>query len=177
MTATTQKTIWYREPFVWVLIVIPLTAVVMGFLILYYSITSEDGLVDDDYYQDGLQINQVLDRDRAARAYGLNAMLQLHYDGGDVAMQLNPGKLSPLPRQIQAKWMYATRSGLDQRTQLAAGGHGLYHGPLPKLAPGHWYVQLEAGNWRLLGSLYVPRDSTIHLPESLQSADVDIRVH
>ncbi len=177
MNTATQKVIWYREPFVWVLIVIPMTAVVMGFLILYYSITTEDGLVDDDYYQDGLAINQVLDRDNAARQYGLTAMLQLHYTGGDVAVQLHPGKLAPLPQQIKVKWMYATRSGHDQRTTITGDGHGLYQGPIPKLVPGHWYVQLEAGNWRLLGSMYVPRDGTIKLPESLKRANVDIRVH
>ncbi len=177
MSISTLHSRWYQEPFVWVLIIIPFTAVVMGFLILYYSITSKDGLVDNDYYQDGLQINEVLDRDAAARKYGLDAQMKVDYKNEAVAVKLAARSLTTLPPVIQVTWMYATHSGFDQKTELDGGVHGNYQGRLPKLPPGHWYVQMEAGDWRLLGSLYVPQDSTIHLPESLRTANVDIRVH
>ena len=62
---------WYREPFVWLLIAIPLTAVIVGFVGLALAIRSDDGMVEDDYYRQGMAINRMLDRDKAAAAENL----------------------------------------------------------------------------------------------------------
>ena len=51
---------WYKVPFVWLVVGIPLSAVIMGGVILYFSIVSFDGLVVDDYYTEGKKINRVL---------------------------------------------------------------------------------------------------------------------
>ena len=53
---------WYREPLVWLLISFPLTAVIAGFFTLYLAIISSDGLVVDDYYHRGKEINKSLAR-------------------------------------------------------------------------------------------------------------------
>ena len=68
---------WYREPLVWLLISFPLTAVIAGFFTLYLAIISKDGLVVDDYYQRGKEINMSLARDRAAARHGLHASVTL----------------------------------------------------------------------------------------------------
>ena len=51
---------WYRVPFVWLLISVPATSVVLGAIMITLAVLTDDGLVIDDYYQHGKHINQVL---------------------------------------------------------------------------------------------------------------------
>ena len=51
---------WYKERWTWLLMLMPATAIVAGFITLWLAITSFDGLVADDYYKQGLAINQTL---------------------------------------------------------------------------------------------------------------------
>ena len=66
---------WKTQPYVWMLILIPFSAVVVGMIMLTLAIKSDTGLVVDDYYKKGKQINQVLARDLAASTMGLSAAL------------------------------------------------------------------------------------------------------
>jgi len=58
-----------------ILILIPAVSVVMGGIMLWLAISSFDGMVDDDYYQRGLQINQDLNRDSVALKAGIKGRL------------------------------------------------------------------------------------------------------
>ena len=79
MMAVTQSTPgnWKREPLVWMLIAIPLSAVIMGVVMITLAIQSYSGLVVDDYYKKGKQINRVLARDKFAYELGLAAGFKL----------------------------------------------------------------------------------------------------
>ena len=57
---------WKQEPMVWLLIAIPLSAVIMGVVIITLAINSYSGLVVDDYYKKGKHINRVIARDKCA---------------------------------------------------------------------------------------------------------------
>lgn len=149
---------WYRVPFVWLVVILPLTSVVASFVSLALAIRSDDGLVDDDYYKRGMEINRVLDRDRAARAHGLESTLDLDAAQHELRLRLSARRPMIWPGNVKLKLMHATRAGLDQTVVLARAADGTYRMPLPALAPGHWDVQLAAQDWRLTGSLYVPGD-------------------
>ena len=163
MTIAVKKSIWYREPFVWLVILFPLTAVVAGFITLYLAIESNDGLVVDDYYERGQHINQTLERDDAARAAGLHAELALDYAGRAMTLSLGANKRETLPAQIRVRWLNATRAGHDQEITVVRGADGRYRAALPSLIEGHWYLQIEAQDWRLVGSLQVPETRTLAL--------------
>ena len=72
----TKSNRWHRVPFVWLLIAIPLTAVIVGFVGLALAIRSDDGMVEDDYYKQGMTINRMLDRDKAAAAENLTSTVE-----------------------------------------------------------------------------------------------------
>ncbi|MCC7414356.1 MAG: FixH family protein [Gammaproteobacteria bacterium] len=141
---------WYREPYVWLLISFPLLAVLGSLLTITLAIESDDGLVSDDYYREGLAINEVLDRDLAARRLGLHAALEVNPAAGRAAVLLEADSGFVLPPTVQATFMSATRAGLDQQVTLVRDGAGVYRGELAPLARGRWHVQLAAGDWRLL---------------------------
>ncbi|MBV5267272.1 MAG: FixH family protein, partial [Burkholderiaceae bacterium] len=57
---------WYREPWPWILMSGPFIVVVAGFITAYLAVISNDGLVSDDYYKQGLTVNQRTERDQRA---------------------------------------------------------------------------------------------------------------
>ncbi len=153
---------WYREPYVWLVVCIPLSAVVVGMVMLWLSIASYDGLVADDYYKRGLEINRVLDRDRTASRLGLVA--DLHADPGATRVLLTARDAGfVMPPSLTLELSYATRAGLDRRVVLAQRAPGEFEGPALPLAKGRWYVEVSAADWRLTGALASPGSGRLSL--------------
>ncbi len=149
MTNSVQRQIpWHREPLVWLVIAFPLAAVIGGFWTLYLAIRSWDGLVVDDYYKQGLEINKVLARDEAAQRAGFAATVTS--DGGLLTVRLSSTAETDLPPRIKVSFIHATRAGLDRQLEIPATGHGLYRAPLGELPPGQWHVHIETAAWRLI---------------------------
>ncbi len=154
---------WYREPFVWLLIAFPFTAVIAGFVTLGLAVMSDDGLVEDDYYRRGKEINRVLARDRAAAQLGIKGTVDLDAARHELKLSLDAREDMNLPEQIEFRFLHATRAGLDKDVILPRVSGATYRAPLPELAPGHWNVQLSAQDWRLVGSLRVPGERRLDL--------------
>ncbi len=157
---------WYREPYVWLLIAFPALAVLSGFATLVIAVVSDDGLVVDDYYKRGKQINRVLRRDQAAAALQLGADLEIEPTGRVRVVLRAAENATPFPPRIELHLAYATRAGLDQNLVLeyAAGTSGDYRGQLQRpLITGRWYAQLQTATWRLVAVLQSPLTSTYRL--------------
>jgi hypothetical protein len=157
----TVKRPWYRTPYVWMLIGIPLSAVIMGGFLLYFAITSYDGLVVDDYYKQGKEINLVIERDHAATELGLYGSLQLEQTKGTVHLTLKSRKQTTLPDKLELAMLHATRAGFDREITLERTPDGNYFAILPALQPGRWYTQIGTSQWRLTGSLKLPGDDSV----------------
>ncbi|MGI9304479.1 MAG: FixH family protein [Gammaproteobacteria bacterium] len=155
---------WYREPFVWLLIAIPLSSVVVGFAILGLSIYSFDGLVVDDYYQRGKQINRVLARDRFAAEADMQA--ELRFDPKARRLRLNlharPG-VYIAAKDVELSFLHPTRSGQDQLVRLSRISADRFGAAHPTLSPGRWIVQLGTTQWRLVGSMRMPEAFSVRL--------------
>ena len=61
---------WYRHRWPWLLMSGPAIVVVAGFYTAYLAVRTDDGVVADDYYKRGLEVNQELRRGQAAAALG-----------------------------------------------------------------------------------------------------------
>ena len=153
---------WKQEPLVWMLIAIPLSAVVMGIVMITLAIQSYSGLVVDDYYKKGKQINRVLARDRLAHELGLAAGMKLLDDGRlevrfDPAVKVIPGD------SIELNLVHATIPGLDQTLRLNKEDIRLFSAELILPGSGRWNLYLQTEDWRLTGSLYYPQQSETKL--------------
>ena len=142
---------WKQEPLVWLLIAIPATAVVMGIVMLTLAIQSYSGLVVDDYYKKGKQINRVIARDRLAWELGLKAAMRL--ENGVVEIRFDPSVSHVPDDRIELSLVHATRPGLDQRLLLERGDTRLYRAPLELSGEGRWNVYLQTADWRITGSV------------------------
>lgn len=147
---------WYRHRWPWLLMAGPAAVVVAGIVTAWIAANSHDGLVADDYYRQGLAVNQKLARVEAAAALGLEARLRL--GGGRIDVTLISARGAPLPPRLRVTLAHPTRGGED-RVLLLEGAGGRYEGRGPALGAGRWHVLIEdeAGRWRLAGSVELPQ--------------------
>lgn len=140
---------WQREPFVWMVIAFPAAAVLAGIVTIYLAVVSDDGLVVDDYYKHGLEINRLLDREQHAADAGLAMKVDFASDTGTMLVTLtaNPGFV--YPAEINGLLAHATREGLDQALRLMRVGDTVYRAADITLPPGQWYVDIGTESWRL----------------------------
>lgn len=149
MNTLTSPKPWYRERWPWLLAIMPTLAVIGGFTTAWFAVTTNDGLVVDDYYKQGKAINQTKERDRIAQTMGLAA--HLIPQGNSLSVNLT-GQIATPPGRLNMKIMHPTRSGDDHEISLNWDGSG-YKGITPELSGAHYRVQIapEFGNWRLTG--------------------------
>ena len=166
MTAQADKTPWYKVSMVWLILAIPFTAVVLGGILLYLSIISYDGLVVDDYYKEGKKINRVLKRDQAALAHGLKARVGLE-DNRITLFLLSDQAYTP-PPTLEVNFYYSTRVGLDKATFVEMVKPGIYQGTIGPLEQGRWNVQIEADDWRLIGSMRSPDQPQVDIEPAVK---------
>lgn len=145
---------WYRYPFVWMILAIPFSAVVMGVIMIWLAVTTDDGLVEDDYYKQGMAINRDLNRDVYAKEKGISAELEMSNLEGWVKLSLNRGALADYPDTLQLKLQYATHDHNDVQVVLNHGQGSQYIGMIKQpLIQGKWYLELYEGEWRLNGHI------------------------
>ncbi len=146
---------WYKEPYVWMLILFPMLAVIGGIATTILAVQSDDGLVVDDYYKHGLEINRTLERDQVALDYNLDADIQLDQklEEASITMSSAPGFV--YPKNLSVTFLHATRSGLDKEVHMLLTQEKIYRGNLSVLAAGKWYVHIQYDNWRLIKTITV----------------------
>jgi hypothetical protein len=146
---------WYKEPYVWMLILFPMLAVIGGIATTILAVQSDDGLVVDDYYKHGLEINRTLERDQVALDYNLDADIQLDQKLEEVAITMSSAPGFVCPKNLSVTFLHATRSGLDKEVNMLLTQENIYRGNLSVLAAGKWYVHIQYDNWRLIKTITV----------------------
>lgn len=141
----------------------PVTAIIGGSITMWLAVTSFDGLVADDYYKQGLAINQTLARATAAADLGLKAQVRFTADELSVDLVAKPGV--ELPAKLLVTLAHPTRGGLDQQLLLERSGNG-YRGQVRSvLGSAHWKVLIEdeSHSWRLSGAAFLPTETEIRI--------------
>lgn len=151
MRVDTDSQPWYRERWPWLLMLGPVAVIVAGTITAWLAIRSNDGLVVDDYYKQGLAINQRLQRDHAAASLGVRA--DLMRSGQALRIVVSGDEKAIAAPSLRLRIVHPTRAGFDQNLSLVAEGRGFFAGKLSTEISGRWHVTLEepSGQWRLQG--------------------------
>lgn len=151
MTRDEDDKPWYRYRWPWFLMLGPAVVVVAGAVTTALAITTNDGLVADDYYKQGLGINKVIARDRRAATLGVTAEVLFNEERRRVRVMLAQG-VTP-PANVRLSLFHGARAGDDQSIVLGAIAPGIYEGALRTLPSGRWELRLEdgEGTWRITG--------------------------
>jgi hypothetical protein len=154
---------WYREPWPWILIALPGTVVVAGIVTAVIAVRGFDGPVAEDYYKQGLAINQELGRSKQARELGIVARLGITglADGERLQVDLESALAMPPAAALQVRLLHPGRAGEDRVATLSrieAGpdqrsaryvGTWVTGGGSTKELTVAWNVVVETREWRL----------------------------
>ena len=140
---------WYREPWPWILMAGPAAVIVAGAITIWIAFATSDGLVAEDYYKQGLAVNQMLKREAVAADMKLKARVEFPEGFHRVRVLLE----GAAPQELRLRLVHATRAGHDLHLRLARTGTHYEAAIAQTLAPGHWRVQIEdpTRQWRLAG--------------------------
>lgn len=150
------STPWWREPWPWFLMALPMSAVIAGLVTAWIAFKDPDPLVSEDYYKEGMTIYQVLEREARARELGLTARMTMRDDTLEVTLD---GRLDTRPTRLQLDIAHPTRAAQDATVILHANAEGRYQGNLPAITtPGKRRIRIEPEDraWRLSGQWEAP---------------------
>jgi hypothetical protein len=147
---------WYKQFWPWFLISLPLSVVIASLVTINIAIQSDDGLVSDDYYKEGLAIHK--NADSAARAEALGIVATLGYDADTGAISLALEKPLPGKAALSLQVTHPTLPDQDQSIQLSRLDDARFAGRLEPLGPGNWKLALRPADlsWRVEGRLQQP---------------------
>jgi hypothetical protein len=160
---------WYREPWPWLLIGLPAIAVLASLTSAVLAFDGADPIIEDNYYQRGLDINQTLARVRQAAALGVHASLA--YDGlraGEAVWVQVKSQGGVQDAALRLRLIHPARAGVDRELILARvpgspDGAAEYSGRWPDAATGarapadpaavNWRIALQGRDWQVEGEL------------------------
>jgi hypothetical protein len=166
---------WYREPWPWILMSGPAIVVVAGIYTAWLAIDSNDGLVDDDYYKQGLAVSQRMARDNEASGLGLVAEIVVGGNGQELRLFLTARESAVLPEVLVLRLVHPTKAGADQAAKLKRDSAGFYVGSLASPVRGRWHASLEdeGRKWRITGDWNSGTESTLRLPGAVKKPTID----
>ena len=156
---------WYKQFWPWFLIALPLTAVIGSMITINIAFTDADGLVKDDYYKEGLAMNQDKARKQIAENLGVQAQAVIESESGTIKMTLNDAAVGNLDKLI-VKMIHPTRADNDMTLLLDKSDTNTYTGKLTmSVKPGYWWVRLSPENdsWYIQGRIRLPEDQNLLL--------------
>lgn len=150
----------------------PLVVIVAGVITTWLAIRSADGLVEDDYYKQGLAVNQRIERDHEAERLGLSGDLMLGGDRRQLRLILEGRSPFVAPPKVALTLSHPTRAGLDQRLDLLLGDDGVYGARLASAVSGRWKVAVQDADarWRLVGDWNIEVSPALGLAPGSQTA-------
>lgn len=164
MQLTEQKKPWHKHPLVWMMIAIPFSAVIMGVVMIWLAVDTDDGLVADDYYKKGLEINRVISRDKRSTELGLLATIDFDNTTRLIKLEFEKGLLPDYPQKFLLQLQHATRANSDITVSLNHGMANQYIGHLKQsITEGVWYFEIADADWKLNARSHVHAKNSIQL--------------
>jgi hypothetical protein len=155
---------WYRQFWPWFLISLPLSVVIASLVTINIALESDDGLVSDDYYKEGLAIHKNADSSARAKALGISGDISYDPETGAVTLRLDRPLAGPdSPLSLTAT--HPTLPDRDQAISLTPLGNATYAGRLEPMGPARWRLELspEDRSWRIEGRLALSDRPTARL--------------
>lgn len=154
---------WYQQFWPWFLIGLPGTVVVAALSTVFIAVNNADPIVNDEYYSDGLAIEQVLEYDLRAREYKLTANIVWDDLTGEILLTLQQSNSTmPLsfPQQLRLQLLHPGNEDMDDDIYLSKIVDGHYRADIESLPSTRYYLRLSSVpdeqvnvQWRLQGEL------------------------
>lgn len=146
-----ENTPWFKMPIMWLLIGIPASSVVAGIFFITLAVSGKDSLVRDNYYKDGLAINEELAWDKKAASLDVRMRLTTNADQSELHAFIDNSR-AELPNLLHVKFSHPTLKEQDQDALLQRKPNSNeYAGSLEHPLNARFYIQIEATEqeWRV----------------------------
>jgi hypothetical protein len=159
---------WYRHPWPWLLMAGPAVAIVASLGSAYLAIQGADPIIEDHYYERGLDINTTLQRVQHASDLGVRASVE--YDGvqGGESVWVRVRSAQPIrDTSVQVRLVHPSRAGADQlavlgRVPNSPDTSAEFTGQWPdgasvppelasRPAAINWRISLQGSDWQVEG--------------------------
>ena len=156
-----MKSSWYREPWAWLVVILPLSAVVAGIATLIIANTNPDTLVIGDYYKKGKAINLEVSKVKLAQKLGMRFALQLSND----ELIIKPTGIEKVFPVINVQFFHPTLAEQDFILALTPDGNGYFRHQFDKTVSGKWKITLTPfeNAWKIQETLNLPQTSFIDI--------------
>lgn len=153
----TEK-IWYKQFWPWFIIILPASVVVGSITMAVIAFKGADDLVVDNYYKEGLAINNSFDETRFAKKHHVTAQLQFLSNELTLNFQSTDIQATPI---LLLQFKHPLNATLDTNVIMNKGSDGAYHAALPQLQKGKWYMTLQPNienpEWRVDNTVFLPK--------------------
>lgn len=154
---------WYKHFWPWFIIAIPASSVVAGIAMIIMANNGADSLVKDNYYKEGLAINQQIKKLNKAKELGIKAVSTI--EQGKLTLQIEA--IDKLQGQLFLDFRHATQSEKDFQIAMQRSASGSYFSFIQKFShlqnPNKWYVTLRPldNQWELETNWVYPHQTSI----------------
>jgi len=166
---------WWKERMVWLVIALPLSAVLAGIATLFIASHDPDDLVKSEYVKSGMAT--VVSRDALEKAARMGLSATIAYDGKMLALSLQPPSAGP--DTLNLTLVHPTKAELDQQIPLTALGQGKYQARVVLSGQGKRQLILEPPDhtWRLRGEWHAPFTEETSLDAGAQNPSTHPSTH
>jgi hypothetical protein len=157
------QTPWYQHGWVWFVICVPTSAILFGIVMIVAANYQRDDLVVDNYYREGMGINERRGMDILAGELKVEARLDLAIQDYLSISVTEPGDL------VRFSLFHVSNREKDIVISIKTDPDGNFRTSQSHIisglsSPGIWYIEIlsDAGGWRLRQRVVTPLTS-LHL--------------
>ena len=164
-----MKSSWYKEPWAWLVFILPLSAVVAGITTLIIANTDADPLVVGDYYKKGKAINVELSKVKLAQKLGIRFQLK----AADGEIVLRPTGIEKKFAMVNAHFYHATQEHKDFTVALTPDANGNLRASVENELDGKWRITITTFNaeWKIDNKVSLPQSGFIAFEPDLSEAN------
>ena len=153
---------WWKERMVWLIIGLPLSAVVAGIATVFIAAHDPDDMVKAEYVKSGMAVVAPRDALDTAARMGLSAAVAYHAG----LLEIRVAHQDKLGDALNLTLVHPTQEKLDLQIPLMAAGQGKYQAQVELTGQGKRHLILEPSDhvWRLEGEWHAPftEETSLH---------------
>ena len=145
-----DKKPWYKQFWPWFLIAIPGSSVVTGIIMVTVAFTGQDTLVRDNWYKEGMTVNQRMEKRNRAEQAGIKAFITFDSAENIVTLRLSNLDATTDPG-LTLELVHPTLAQRDVRAELFKTPDNRYFAKLNNTPSGLYYALLSSsqGDWEI----------------------------
>lgn len=168
MTEDSDVKPWYRQPWLWFLLVFPAASITWCMVMITVALNTDNAMVTDDYSKEGRGINMEIARDQVAEDLGLS--VEMTFDKQRISLSMDTSSGHADYPYLVLNLFHPTLAERDRTIQFRPVGEGQYAANLNQSIEGRWYFDLRGpdNKWRLKGESSLPSQRPLTLGASAE---------